>query len=84
MGKKLDAADRFYQILGYSHEPPQTLGEAAHDRRVACVRIERLYDERKQLLKIKRSVDRENRGQLRGNGCILCGANKRKDHTCGL
>ena len=38
----------------------------------------------KRLQRIEASVLKENRGQLRANGCVLCGANRSSQHTCGL
>jgi len=37
-----------------------------------------------RLRKLRASVNRENRGCLGSNGCILCGARRKDKHTCGL
>ena len=53
---------------------------------VAMVRIDPEYYAKEvyRLRRIARSVQRENRGYMRSNGCILCGAHLNKNHTCGL
>lgn len=44
-----DGAERFYEVMGYSPvDPEYDTGAAKHDRRLACIRIERLNDEIKK------------------------------------
>ncbi len=42
------------------------------------------FERLQRLQKLERFVLKQNRGCLSTRGCILCGAHRRKDHTCGL